>query len=111
MLPVCARSIPCSKPSSAPDLNGNSQTFRVTHPFHPLCGREFTLVTYRGDWGGLSVFFHDDTGRLASIRAQWTSIFPVEPFVAVSAGRSPFRFQELLELSQLIARIRQGGAS
>jgi hypothetical protein len=35
----------------------------------------------------------------------------VDPFVAVSAGRSPFRAQDLLELSQLIARIRQAGAS
>ena len=68
-------------------------------------------MTYRGDWGGRSVFFHDDAGRLVSMPLQWTSIFPVEPFLVVSAGRSPFRFQELLELSQLIARIRQGGAS
>ncbi len=82
----------------------------MTHPFHPLCGREFTLVTYRRDWWGYRVHFHDDTGRLASLPAQWTSLFPVDPFVAVSAGRSPFRVQDLLELSDLIARIRQGGA-
>src|SRR5208282_460707 len=106
-----ARSSFYAKPSSAPDLSGASQTFRVTHPFHPLCGREFTLVTYRRDWGGHRVYFHGDTGRLASLPAQWTSLFPVDPFVAVSAGRSPFRIQDLLELSQLIARIRQGGAS
>src|SRR5271157_3759885 len=69
------------------------------------------LVTYRRDWGGHRVYFHGDTGRLASLPAQWTSLFPVDPFVAVSAGRSHFRIQDLLELSQLIARIRQGGAS
>ena len=27
------------------------QTFRVTHPFHPWKGREFTLVSYRKNWG------------------------------------------------------------
>src|SRR5208282_4812472 len=53
-----ARSSFYAKPSSAPDLSGASQTFRVTHPFHPLCGREFTLVTYRRDWGGHRVYFH-----------------------------------------------------
>jgi hypothetical protein len=90
---------------------GASQTFRVTHPFHPLSGREFTLVVYRHDWRGHRVHFHGDTGRLASLPAEWTSLFPVDPFVAVSAGRSPFRAQDLLELSQLIARIRQTAAS
>ena len=100
-----------TKPSSALDLNGGTQTFRVTHPFHPLRGREFTLVTYRHNWGEHRVYFHDDTGRLVSLPAQWTSVFPADPYVAIAAGRSPFRVQDLLELSQLIARIRQGGAS
>jgi len=69
------------------------------------------LVTYRRNWGEHRVYFHDDTGRLVSLPAAWTSVFPADPYVAVSAGRSPFRVQDLLELSQLIARIRQGGAS
>jgi hypothetical protein len=68
-------------------------------------------VTYRGNWGEHRVYFHDDTGRLVSLPAQWTSVFPVDPFVAVSAGRSPFRVQDLRELSHLIARIQQGEAS
>ena len=99
------------KLSGAPDLSSACQTFQVTHPFHPLCGREFTLVTYRRNWGEHRVYFHDDTRRLVSLLAQWTSVFPADPYVTISAGRSPFRVQDLLELSQLIARIRQGGAS
>jgi hypothetical protein len=100
-----------AKRSSAPDLSGGTQTFQVTHPFHPLRGREFTLVTYRHNWGEHRVYFHDDTGRLVSLPAQWTSLLSLDPFVAIAAGRSPFRVQDLLELSHLIARIRQGGAS
>ena len=100
-----------AKPSSAPDLSGGTQTFQITHPFHPLRGREFTLVTYRHNWGEHRVYFHDDTGRLVSLPAQWTSLLSLDPFVAIAAGRSPFRVQDLLELSHLIARIRQGGAS
>ena len=83
----------------------------VDNPFHPLRGREFALVTYRRNWGEHRVYFHDDTGGLVSLPAQWTSVFPVDPYVATSEGRSLFRVQDLLELSQLIARIRQGGAS
>jgi Family of unknown function (DUF5372) len=91
-------------------VSGASQTFRVTHPFHPLRGREFTLVTYRGGWDGYRVFFHGDAGQLVSMPAQWTSLLPVDPFVSISAGRSPFRVRDLLELSQLIIRIRQATA-
>jgi Family of unknown function (DUF5372) len=97
-----------SKPSSAPDLSGACQTFQITHPFHPLRGREFTLVTYRHNWGEHRVYFHDDTGRLVSLPAQWTSVFPTDPYVTISAGRSPFRVPDLLELAQQIARIGQG---
>jgi hypothetical protein len=68
-------------------------------------------VTYRRNWGEHRVYFHDDTGRLVSLPASWTSVSPADPYVVISAGRSPFRVQDLLELAQLIARIRQGGAS
>ena len=68
-------------------------------------------MTYRRNWGEHHVYFHDDTGRLISLPAQWTSVFPADPYVVVAAGRAPFRVQDLLELSQLIARIHQGGAS
>jgi hypothetical protein len=78
----------------------------VTHPFHPWFGREFTLVTYRLNWGEQRVYFHDDAGRLVALPARWTSVFPADPFVVVSAGRSPFRFAQLRELARLIQELR-----
>jgi hypothetical protein len=57
------------------------------------------------------VYFHDDAGRLVSLPAHWTSLFPLDPFVAIAAGRSPFRVQDLLDLSHLVARIQQGETS
>ena len=83
---------PWPVPSIASDLNVEQQRFRVTHPFHPWFGREFALVTYRLNWGEERVYFHDDAGRLVAIPARWTSVFPADPFVVVSAGRSPFCF-------------------
>jgi Family of unknown function (DUF5372) len=68
-------------------------------------------VTYRHNWGEHRVYFHDDTGPLVSLPAQWTSVFPADPFVAIAASRSLFRVQDLLELSRLITRIPQGGTS
>jgi Family of unknown function (DUF5372) len=68
-------------------------------------------MTYRHNWGERRAYFHDDTGRLISLPAQWPSLLSLDPFVAIAVGRSPFRVQDLLELSYLVARVRQGEAS
>ena len=72
--------------------------------FHPLYGREFTLVDQRNAWGEERVYFYDDTGRLRRLPAAWTSVSASDVFVAVSAGRSHFRIDDLLQLVALIAR-------
>ena len=35
------------------------RSFKVTHPFHPLLGKKYDLVTYRHNWGENRVYFHD----------------------------------------------------
>jgi hypothetical protein len=45
---------------------------------------------------------------LVSLPAEWTDAVPVDPFVVVSAGRSPFHVEGLLELSELVARLVAG---
>jgi hypothetical protein len=79
----------------------------VTHPFHPLLGREFELVTYRHNWGEDRVYFHDDQGQLRALSASWTSLAAEDPFVAVSGGRSAFRVADLLDLTALTTQLRE----
>jgi hypothetical protein len=54
------------------------------------------------------VYFYDAAGQLIALPAAWTDLFLPDPFVVISAGRSAFRVAELLELTQLVARLRQG---
>jgi hypothetical protein len=82
----------------------------VTHPFHPLFGREFTIATRRRYWGDERLVFYDDQHALASIPLAWTSLAPPDPFVLLSAGRSPFRLEDLIQLAQLIHRVRDARA-
>ncbi|MFM0674580.1 DUF5372 family protein, partial [Paraburkholderia sediminicola] len=96
-----------SKQSTARDLTDATQLFRVTHPFHPLYGREFMLVERRKAWGEDRVYFHDDMGNLKRMAAGWTSAAPPNAFETVSAGRSHFRIEDLLQLTMLIARYRE----
>jgi hypothetical protein len=76
---------------------------RVTHPFHPLAGQEFEFVKRRRSWQADRVYFYDGGGALVALPAQWTDAVAADPFVVVSAGRSPFHLDGLLELSELVA--------
>ncbi|MHC4092397.1 MAG: DUF5372 family protein [Planctomycetota bacterium] len=78
----------------------------MTHPFHPACGRVFPLVTIRHNWGEDRVYYHDQRGQLACISARWTDVIPPDPVVTLSAGRSAFRLEDLLELTRLVALLR-----
>jgi hypothetical protein len=95
-------------PSTTPDGANPPRLFQITHPFHPLDGREFGLVTIRQNWSAARVYFHDDDGRLISVPTAWTSLCAADPFVMVSAGSSPFRAQDLLELAELIEAMTGG---
>jgi uncharacterized protein DUF5372 len=88
-------------------LCGGERTFVVTHPFHPLKGREFALVTYRHNWGEDRVYFHDDGRNLASLPASWTSVAPQDPFREFAAGRCLLRFVDLIELLALARQIAE----
>jgi hypothetical protein len=88
--------------STTANAAGTGETFRVTHPYHPLFGREYKLVTYCHGWGSHRVYFHDDAGRLRKIPACWTNIVAEDPFVVVAGGRSAFRVADLLMLADLI---------
>ena len=78
----------------------------VTHPFHPLAGREFELVGYAHTWGEHRVFFRTrGEERVRSLPAGWTDIEGVDPFLVVSAGRAHFRVEDLLALADLVRRL------
>ena len=78
----------------------------MIHPYHPLRGQTFKLVTYRRNWGEDRVYFHDAGGRLCSIPACWTTAIGKDPFVIVAAGRCLFRYDDLLKLADLAERLR-----
>ena len=80
--------------------------FEITHPHHPLRGQKFKLITYRHNWGEDRVYFHNADGCLSSIPAGWTTVVAPDPFVAVAGGRCFFRYQDLLQLVDLMEKLR-----
>jgi len=75
---------------------------RVTHPFHPWCGREFVFLAVRQTWAEDRVFFLGADGRQHSLPVGWTDAGGPDVFVTVAAGRSPFRVADLLALALLL---------
>ena len=76
--------------------------FEITHPFHPWHGRRFELANEQHRWGRHWLDAHADDGRLFSVPVEWTDRTTVDAYVAISAGRSLFRVDELLRLVTLI---------
>ncbi len=74
----------------------------MTHPFHPLAGREFELLARRHTWEQDRVFFFDRDGQMRSLPTGWTDVIGDDPFVVVADGRSAFRVEDLLALAALM---------
>ena len=83
----------------------------MTHPYHPLSGREYEFVEHRQNWGEDRVYLRDAGGELFSLLTGWTDAAPADPFVVIAAGRCPFTTDDLLAVADLIDRLRGQAAA
>ncbi len=83
----------------------------MTHPFHPLAGQHLEFVKRRKNWSVNRVYVYDPDGELVSLPVEWTDLEAPDAFVVVAAGRSPFHVAGLLELAELVDRLKAGSAS
>src|SRR5215831_17005437 len=90
------------RPSTTRHCDVADTYFEITHPFHPLRGGKFKLVTYRHNWGEDRVYFHNGEGAWTSVPAAWTTVLAGDPFVAMAKGRCLFRYEDLLKLADLV---------
>ena len=79
-------------------MGSTAGRFRIIHPFHPLRGAEYELVTRKLTWGEDRVFYYGPDGKLKSLLTNVTDVVSNDAFDRISAGRSAFRVDDLLEL-------------
>ena len=79
--------------------------FRIVHPFHPGRGQQLPIVTIRHNWGEELLYYRNQDGKLIPVPARWTDRIAPDPLVAISAGRLPYRLEDLLELTRLVATL------
>lgn len=96
--------------SIAPVAQDEGRWVRITHPFHPLYGKQFALLENRFIFTESYVYFHDASGHLREIPAIWTDFVKGDAFVELAAGRSPLHAGRLLELADLVEQMANGAS-
>jgi hypothetical protein len=91
--------------SIAPLTAEGSRRFRITHPFHPLSGKQFDLVEHRCIFAQSYLYFHDECGHLRAIPGVWTDFVKEDVLVEMAGGRSPLHAGCLLELAELVQHL------
>jgi hypothetical protein len=92
--------------STTPCENGR-KTFKVIHPFIPQYKDEYEFIDRRHSWGQDRVVYLDKNGNFATIPTSWTDVAEPELFTVQSAGRSDFRYVDLVELASFIKYLKK----
>jgi hypothetical protein len=96
--------------STTPDHRDGEPCFTITHPFHPLCGHTFLLLSQRFAWGEERVFFAaPQTQQVRSLPLAWTNLALPDPFVVVAEGLAVLRLSDVQQLAQLLAQKQPRG--
>ena len=65
-------------------------------------------MTRKLNWGEDRVFYYSPSGNLKSLLTSMTDVVATGAFQEVSAGRSAFRVDDLLELRRLFDKAQAG---
>jgi hypothetical protein len=78
---------------------------QVTHPFHPLSGRQFVCVGERYNRYGTRLLLRVDEEHVCSVPPQWTDAVAPDPEIIIGKGRGVLRMADLLELADLVSHL------
>ena len=79
----------------------------MTHPFHPLSGRDLACVAERYNRYGKRFLVRVDDETVCSVPPQWTDAAAPDPEIVIGEGRALVRVADLLELADLVTRLGQ----
>lgn len=104
--------VACNSIRNADAPAGTAHLVRVTHPFHPLSGRQFACVGERYNRYGKRLLLQVDARTVCSVPPQWTNAVAPDPAIAIGKRRAVVRVADLMELTQLVADLgRHAGRS
>jgi len=95
----------CTSTENADSSDAPLQFVRVTHPFHPLFGRQLPCVGKRYNRYGERLLLQADSAAVWSVPPQWTDLVGLDPEVVMGHGRALMRAVDLMELAGLVKRL------
>ena len=98
----------CHSPQNASGSLASTRLVRITHPFHPLSGRQFTCVDERVNAYGRRLLLQIDDTTVCSVPPQWTDLADPDPEIVIGRQRALFRVADLVELARLVERLGRG---
>jgi len=75
---------------------------RITHPFHPLSGKELTCMGERYNRYGRRFLLRVNDFVVCSVPLQWTDLAAPDPEIVLGKQRALYRVADLLELARLV---------
>jgi hypothetical protein len=80
---------------------------RITHPFHPLSGKELACVGERYNRYGRRFLLRVDVVAVCSVPLLWTYLAAPDHYIVIGKQRGLFRMVYLLELARLVDEMRE----
>src|SRR5690606_563293 len=80
---TCPAPAACNSPRTAILTDLGTRLVRVTHPFHPLSGRQLVCVGERCNRYGTRLLLRVDEDRVCSVPRQWTDVVAPDPEVVI----------------------------
>lgn len=80
----------------------------MTHPFHPLSGRQLVCVGERYNREGKRLLLRVNDRTICSVPPQWTDLAAPDPEVVIGQGRALFRVADLMGLACLVEQLSAG---
>ena len=77
----------------------------ITHPFHPLRGQTFDVISRSPHWGEDRVIYRAADGTLPTIAVSMTDMAQLDSFREIAAGRAAFRTVDLQRLIGVLDRL------
>jgi Family of unknown function (DUF5372) len=102
---ICLSLISCNSIQNANASIVATRLVRITHPFHPLSGRQLPCVGERYNRYGMTLLLQIDDESVCSVPPQWSDVVAVDPEIAMGGHRALFRVVDLLELAGLVDRL------
>jgi Family of unknown function (DUF5372) len=82
---------------------------RITHPFHPLSGKQLVCVGERCNPYGRRLLLQVNDVTVCSVPLQWTDLVAPDPEIVIGEHHALFRVADLLELARLLDQISGKG--